>query len=140
MKLTIKRNKSSAKSTIGELLIDGKHFSWTLEDVVRELPGVPVAQWKIKGKTAIPAGIYKVILSMSNRFKKIMPLVVNVPGFDGIRIHNGSYAEDTDGCILVGYDKSEDMVMKSRIAFGDLMQILQATVGKNEPITLEIGY
>lgn len=83
-------------NTIGHLIINGGVFCHTLEDVVR-----PKGMAKVHGKTAIPAGRYRVILTYSNRFQRIMPLLVEVPYFEGVRMHGGNTHEDTDGCILV---------------------------------------
>lgn len=118
MDLTLIREPSTAQSTMGKLMIDGVFECYTLEDVVR-----PV---KIAGETAIPAGTYKVIIDMSNRFKRLLPLVVDVPGFAGIRIHPGNTARDTEGCILVGTSRSADFVGSSRVAFDALFKKMQA--------------
>lgn len=126
MKLQLIRSKSSDKSTIGRLLIEGAFQCWTLEDVVR-----PV---KIAAVTAIPAGTYKVIITESNRFKRRLPLLVDVPDFAGIRIHPGNCAADTEGCILVGTSYSTDWVSNSRVAFDKLFALLDAA----EPGTIEI--
>lgn len=72
---------------------------------------------KIAGQTAIPAGTYKVIIDMSNRFKRLLPLLIDVPNFTGVRIHPGNTDKDTDGCILVGTSQSPDFVGNSRVAF-----------------------
>lgn len=117
MNIQLIRNKSSAKSTIGRLLIDGAFQCWTLEDVVRPA--------KIAHETAIPAGAYKVIITESNRFKRRLPLLVDVPGFEGIRIHPGNSAADTEGCILVGTAPATDWVGGSRAAFDSLFLLLQ---------------
>ena len=127
MKLTLIRNKSSSKSTIGRLLIDGVFQCWTLEDVVRPA--------KIAHETAIPAGTYKVIITESARFKRRLPLLVGVPGFDGIRIHPGNSAADTDGCILVGTSTAPDWVGGSRVAFEVLFTKLDAGQGATITIT-----
>lgn len=116
MKLELIRERSTDKSTTGRLLIDGQFQCWTLEDVVR-----PV---KIAGATAIPAGTYKVIITESNRFKRRLPLLVDVPGFEGVRIHPGNSAADTEGCILVGLAKTLDWISGSRRAFESLFQVL----------------
>lgn len=119
--LLVLRQPSKNGCTIGALSLNGKHFCYTLEDVVRGLKDK-----KVYGKTAIPAGTYRVILNISNRFKKLMPLLVAVTGFEGVRIHSGNTAADTLGCLLVGYDKlpSGTSVYKSREAFEDLMRQL----------------
>lgn len=127
MKLTLIRNKSSGKSTIGRLLIDGVFQCWTLEDVVRPA--------KIAHETAIPAGTYKVIITESARFKRRLPLLVGVPGFEGIRIHPGNSAADTDGCILVGTSTAPDWVGGSRVAFDALFAKLDAGQGATITIT-----
>jgi hypothetical protein len=112
MKLHLKRLHKTEKSTIGELSIDGVFECYTLEDIEREV--------KIKGVTAIPVGTYKVGISMSNRFKKEMPILFNVPNFEGVRIHSGNIAENTEGCILVGQTRSLDFIGNSRKAFNKL--------------------
>lgn len=111
MKMVLQRKIATNKSTIGELTIDGRWECYTLEDVVRA-PGV-----KIPGQTAIPAGTYKVVVDKSTRFKRLMPHVLDVPGFDGIRIHSGNKHEDTEGCPLVGRTKGKDFVGESKLAF-----------------------
>lgn len=108
MKLLIKRLHKTQNSTIGELSIDGKFECYTLEDVERES--------KIYGKTAIPKGTYELAMTMSNRFKKMMPLLLNVPNYEGVRIHVGNYAKDTEGCILLGTSRNIDFIGGSRQA------------------------
>lgn len=117
MKLELKRTTPTNISTIGELFIDGEFFCYTLEDVVRDK--------KIYGQTAIPAGTYKVIITPSNRFKRDLPLLVDVPNFVGVRIHPGNSAVDTDGCILVGSTKSQDFIGNSRTTFELLYEKLK---------------
>lgn len=97
MKLTLNRKWKTKKSTIGELFVDGKFECYTLEDFVRK-PG----EAKVYGETAIPSGIYRVVVDFSNRFQRRMPHVLDVPNFTGIRIHAGLNPSHTLGCILVG--------------------------------------
>jgi hypothetical protein len=85
-------------------------------------------------ETAIPAGTYKVKITYSPRFKKKVPEVLDVPGFEGIRIHPGNKAEDTEGCILVGQSKSKDWVGQSKMAYESLYRKID---GQRE-VTLEI--
>ena len=118
MELNVKRTDLSENSTIGELSVDGQFECYTLEDKVR-----PV---KIKGVTAIPAGRYEVIINYSQRFNRQLPLLMNVPDFEGVRIHPGNTAADTEGCILVGQTKGEGFVGQSRLAFEQLFNKLQA--------------
>lgn len=140
MKLLLTRTILTDASTIGVLQVNGVHECYTLEDKVREIPGVPVSQWKIPHETAIPKGVYQVIIDYSARFKKDMPHVLNVPGFDGIRIHSGNRSADTEGCILVGQLVSgkANWVGNSVITMAKLMQKLEDAYDRNEKITLEI--
>ena len=117
MKIYIKRLHKTKNSTIGEMTIDGKFECYTLEDVERDV--------KIKCETAIPKGTYKVIINKSNRFKKLLPLVLNVPNFEGIRIHPGNTNHDTEGCVLVGRTRSKDFIGQSRKAFDSLFKKMQ---------------
>lgn len=118
MELNVKRTDLSENCTIGELSVDGQFECYTLEDMVR-----PV---KIKGVTAISAGRYEVIINYSQRFNRQLPLLLNVPDFEGVRIHPGNTAADTEGCILVGQTKSAGFVGQSRLAFEQLFSKLQA--------------
>lgn len=118
MNLTLYRKWFTDISTTGVLFIDGEFFCYTLEDVVREQ--------KIYGKTAIPYGTYEVIINFSNRFQKTMPLLLNVPNFEGIRIHNGNTADHTEGCLLLGFTKAKDFIGNSKSAFNSFMPKLQA--------------
>jgi hypothetical protein len=132
MKLTLKRLELSSQSTIGRLAIDGEDHYWTLEDVVRYGPKVP-------GQTAIPAGTYRVIITPSPRFKRPLPLLLDVPGFDGVRIHPGNTASDTEGCILVGMGKSPDQISQSRIAFDALFAKIDAACSAGESVYITIS-
>lgn len=116
MKIDVIRKEFSEFSTIGEMLIDDEKFCFTLEDAVRDE--------KIPGQTAIPYGSYDLITNYSNRFKRIMPLIQNVPGFEGVRIHSGNTDKDTEGCILVGYKKDKNYISQSKLAFTAFMQRL----------------
>lgn len=127
MQITVKRLHKTDTSTIGELLIDGIFECYTLEDIER-----PV---KIKSETAIPRGTYKVIINQSNRFKRLLPLLLNVPGFEGVRIHSGNTNHDTEGCILVGRTRSKDFIGQSRKAFDKLFEKMK----KAKDITITIS-
>ncbi len=111
MELKVKRTDYTDISTIGDFYVDEEWFSFALEDCVRP-DGV-----KIPGKTAIPAGRYQVTIDQSVRFGRAMPHILNVPNFEGVRIHQGNYAKDTEGCLLLGYTKDKDFVGKSVAAF-----------------------
>ena len=127
MEIKIKRLHRTEHSTIGELSIDGVFECFTLEDKEREV--------KIKGETAIAKGTYQVIINRSNRFKKLLPLLLNVPNFEGVRIHSGNSNHDTEGCILVGRTRSQDFIGQSRKAFDKLFKKMQ----KAENITITIS-
>jgi hypothetical protein len=137
--LTLQRNKLSDKSTLGSLSIGDVFECFTLEDKVREVPGHPVSSWKIPNQTAIPAGTYQVIIDMSARFKRLMPHILDVPGFDGIRIHWGNTDVDTDGCILLGKTiGGPDFIGESRVAFDAFFSKLQAALEQGDVyITIE---
>jgi hypothetical protein len=140
MKILIKRIHFDPEYTIGEITVDGQVKSFTLEDAVREVPGQPVATWKIPGKTAIPAGEYEVRITTSARFGRPLPLLVEVPGFSGIRIHPGNTSADTEGCILVGTTwGGGDWITNSRVAFNAIYPLLLGAWSRGERITLGIA-
>lgn len=126
MQLRLIREPSAGGATLGVLFVDGRYFAFTLEDEVREQAGVPVALWKVPGQTAIPAGRYPVRVSWSPRFRRPLPELLDVPGFTGVRIHRGNRPEDTDGCILVGYDRAAGAVLQSTPAEEELVARLTA--------------
>ena len=133
MKLHVKRDQLDPDCTLGSLYIDGEFYCHTLEDTVRA-PGV-----KVYGQTAIPAGTYGVTVNMSNRFKQLMPLVLSVPGFEGIRIHPGNTAADTDGCILVGRQRFPKFIGQSRLAYAPLLERMQAALAAGDAIRLTVS-
>jgi hypothetical protein len=134
MELKLIRETFTDKSTIGSLFVNGIFFCYTLEDKDRKLESGGVKEY---AKTAIPRGKYKVINSFSNRFKKYMPELVNVPQFAGIRIHAGNTADHSEGCILVGESKATDFIGNSKMAFFKLMKAIQR-VEKIEKINITI--
>ena len=140
MRLTLKRIANRKDYCIGKLYINGKYFCDTLEDVDRGLDDSmsedEIKQIKIKGETAIPTGIYTVLLTYSPKYKKIMPLINNVKGYSGIRIHSGNSSKDTEGCLLVGKNTVVGRLTDSRNTFNALFKRLQQK-GSNK-ITIEI--
>ncbi len=130
MKLRIVRDLFLQQRTFGKLYVDGHYECETLEDTVRA-EGI-----KIPGQTAIPYGDYKVVLTWSARFKRILPLLLNVENFDGVRIHAGNTEEDTEGCILVGKMRmNSEKLYPSKPAFDELFKKLQGAAS----IELEIA-
>lgn len=125
--LRLRREPTVDGVTHGELFNGDVHLCWTLEDAVRA-PGV-----KVQNQTAVPAGRYRVILDQSVRFNRLMPHVLDVPGFTGIRIHSGNTIADTDGCVLVGMVRQVATVGQSITAFVLVMDLLRAALGKLPP-------
>lgn len=124
--------------TIGKLFVDGEFICWVCEDAVREREGVPVAEWKIKGETAIPYGTYEVQITWSNRFGRLLPLLLNVLGFTGIRIHPGNDAADTEGCLLPGLYRHAVGVGHSRAACDMLIPKIDRALKAGEGCTIEV--
>lgn len=139
MLIELKRDPSADGCTIGKLFVDGQFQCFTLEDVVREVPGQPVATWKVQNQTAIPTGTYKVIVDFSEHFQKQLPHILNVPGFDGIRIHSGNTADDTEGCILVGNQQGSGEVLDSKTAFGVLFPKIKDAIAQGQTVQLTIS-
>ena len=146
MVISIIRQPSAKGATLSTWYVDGQRQCVGVEDVVRG-----GAEAKVFGKTAIPAGTYRVVVTMSNRFKRRLPLLVNVPGGKirfgsnliddcGVRIHPGNTAADTEGCLLPGSVFGADgaSVTASRVAFDRLFLRIEQAVFNNEPITLTI--
>lgn len=139
MKIDLERVKLGPTCTIGKLSIDDVHICDTLEDVVREVRGESVKTWKIPGDTAIPVGSYTVLITYSPRFKKNLPLLLDVPGFEGIRIHAGNTHEDTEGCILVGnYPGNGEAIVNSRLALEVLISRIRVARDNSEDVTINI--
>ena len=140
MRLTLKRIANRKDYCIGKLYINGKYFCDTLEDVDRGLDDSmtedEIKAIKVKGQTAIPVGIYTVLLTYSPKYQKIMPLINNVKGYSGIRIHSGNSSKDTEGCLLVGKNTVVGRLTDSRNTFNALFKKLQQK-GSNK-ITIEI--
>jgi hypothetical protein len=132
MKLTLVRNTFTDQSTIGDLSVDGKFFCHTLEDQRR-----PDGE-KVHGSTCIPPGVYRVTVTASARFKRALPLLLNVPNFAGIRIHPGNAPKDTEGCILVGRTKSADFIGESRVVFEPLFALIDSALSRGEKVEIEI--
>ena len=131
MIITVRRIAMKDTYTIGKLYIDGVYFADTIEDKDRGLDDSmeesTIKSRKVYGETAIPLGTYKVEITYSPKFKKNLPLLYNVKGFEGIRIHSGNTAKDSLGCIIVGKNKKVGMVLDSRSTMTKLMKILTNT-------------
>ena len=138
MQIKIVRSEFSDVSTISECFIDGEKLCYILEDKVREVPGKPVTEWKVAGKTAIPRGTYSVVVNASVRFKRDLPLLVDVPGYVGVRIHPGNCADDTEGCLLPGLTKDNNFVGHSKDAFAILFDKISAAYARGEHIMISV--
>lgn len=139
MELTLIRKEFFPDCTIGDLSIDSERICFTLEDPTREIEGVPITDWKIPGRTAIPYGRYQVILMHSPRFDRLMPHLWRVTGFEDILIHWGNTASDTNGCLLIGLSwnpERPNWIGRSKEAFSLLFPRLQAPISKECWITI----
>lgn len=131
MKLTLNRTYSDTTHTKGEILVNGKFLCYTLEDAIRAK--------KIKHETCIDPGTYIVVLTLSQRFKTILPLLQNVPNFEGIRIHAGNTKEDTSGCILVGNFFKDDEIHQSKLAMAKVLKVISEAIKQKEIIEITIN-
>jgi len=132
MEIKLVREHYKPDSTIGRLLVDGTFECFTLEDGVRTT--------KVFGETAIPPGSYRVTVTMSPRFKRLLPRLHDVPNFDGVLIHPGNTAADTHGCILVGqaWQPGQETIGASRAAFAALFAKIQEVLATAGDVSIEI--
>ena len=140
MKLKVVREVKTEVSTIGSLFINGEFFCYTLEDKDRGLKQsdslLYINTKKIFGLTAIPLGFYKLIVNQSPKFKRMLPRILDVKGYDGVLMHRGNSAEHTLGCILIGYKKGVNSIFESTKAETDLVNRL--LLHNQEVHTIEI--
>ena len=123
-------------------MVNGKYFSDSLEDKVRDFdkngdllgPG----ETKVYGETAIPYGEYEVVVTMSPKFKRLLPLLLNVKHFTGIRIHRANKPTELEGCIALGENKIKGMVVNSAPYEKKLVRLLLEAQAKKEKITIKI--
>ena len=140
--LLLKRKYFAKDYTIGHLYYDGKKVCDTLEPPPRGLKAGSTAfqvnQAKKKGPCCIPYGEYQIVVTKSPKFKCWLPLIRNVPGLEGVRIHAGNSTQDTQGCILPGYNREVGKVVDSKKALSDIMRILTDVFEKGENVILRI--
>jgi len=122
--ITILREIRTRDATLGRLFWGNSALYHTVEDIERKV--------KIPNKTAIPCGRYQVVITESARFKRRLPLLLNVPGFTGVRIHRGNSAEDSSGCPIIGTTRTKNGVGNSRLAEEDFMHRLERALVENE--------
>lgn len=142
MEIQVSRIARKDGYTIGRMSLNGVYFCDTLEDTDRGLNSTmsldEILSKKRKGITAIPTGKYDVILTFSPRFKRVLPLLLNVPGYQYIRVHNGNRPDSTEGCLLVGENKEKGKVLNSRATLEKLMSVLLECEKRKEKISITI--
>jgi hypothetical protein len=144
MTIRIDRQWKKAEYTISKVYINGRYYGCNaLEDTDRGLlQAMQIAEIqkrKINGKTAIPRGYYDVKVTWSEKYQRNMPLVVDVPGFSGIRLHSGNSAKDTEGCILFGKNDKVGWISDSRYWTDKIYRLINTALAKGEKITLIVG-
>lgn len=139
MEIILERKIHNEDSTEGNLYVNGKWFCNTIEDRVRAKPGEWKKELKIYGKTAIPYGRYPVLVTWSNRFKRLLTAILNVPDFEGIRIHNGTSELSSAGCVIVSYkdDDANHKLINDKGAMNDLCDLVYKAQ-HNEKVWIEI--
>lgn len=142
MEIQVSRIARKDGYTIGRMSLNGVYFCDTLEDTDRGLNATmavdEILAKKIKAQTAIPTGKYDVILTFSPRFKRVLPLLLSVKGYEGVRIHAGNTNKDTEGCLLVGENKAKGQVLNSRATLEKLMSVLLDCEKRKEKISITI--
>ena len=136
IKLILQRDVMTHDFTLGRLIVNGATYGYTCEDTDRLLEENPGA--KIKGKTAIPRGLYRMMTSMSQRFGRLMPEVKGVPGYSGVRIHSGNTAADTEGCPLLGSTRTATGVIHCAEINQSLIDMLVAGEARADTFWLEV--
>jgi hypothetical protein len=140
MKLKVVRENKNDVCTIGSLFINDVFFCYTLEDKDRGLKQSDsflfIQAKKIFGLTAIPSGFYKLTVNQSPKFKRMLPRILEIKGFDGVLLHRGNTADHSLGCILIGYKKGHNSIFESTKAETDLVNRL--LLHNNEVHTIEI--
>ena len=145
MELELKRSQGvlTEKSSISKLYVDGKYECYILEDKDRGLlDSMSIAEiesHKVFGETAIPKGRYQIVITESQRFKRKLPLLLNVKGYEGIRIHTGNVAADTHGCLLPCTVISKDFGGKSTQAFNNLYTKIETALNNNQKVYITIN-
>lgn len=141
MELLLERKYLKSNYTIGRLYINDKFFCNTLEDCVRDINKngtFDCGEFKIKGHTAIPYGKYEIKVTYSPKFKRELPLLLNVPHFEGIRIHRGNTHNDSSGCILVGENTKKGMVLNSSKYEEEIIKLMKKAISNKEHIYINI--
>ena len=124
---------------LGQPLTKGLQICDTLEPTWRDYKN---GAYKVKGRSAIPEGRYAVVISWSPKLGAWLPILLGGPEFNkqwqGIRIHAGNTAKDTQGCILVGQNREVGKVLDSRKWLYELKQKIVEAKDKGEAVWLTI--
>lgn len=136
MRLELKRDDEQPTRTLGTFYCNGEYWGETLEDKDRHLED---GGEKVSGQTAIPRGRYRVVLSMSRRFGREMPEVLEVPGFSGVRIHGGNTEANTEGCPLLGLVRYADHIGDCKDINEKLHYTLKAAEQRGEEVWLTVS-
>lgn len=142
LNLKLERKWKKEKYTIGNLFINGVFFSNVLEDTVRglrqDMTPEEIKKIKIHGQTAIPSGRYEIRVTLSARFRRQLPILLNVPGYAGVRIHPGNTDANTEGCLLPGKNDRVGQVSNSRATMAALQKQIEEAIYQNSKVYIEI--
>jgi len=136
MHIKAHRNVFTENTTISNVTVNGDFLCFILEDKDRKLEE---GGTKVYGKTAIPRGFYEIVMDYSPKYKKNMPHILDVPQFEGIRIHPGNKEDDTEGCLIPGMDYKTDLVSESKVAYEKLLSLMLSAWTAGEKVTIEIS-
>jgi len=136
MHIKAHRNVFTENTTISNVTVNGDFLCFILEDKDRKLED---GGTKVYGKTAIPRGFYEIVMDYSPKYKKNMPHILDVPQFEGIRIHPGNKEDDTEGCLIPGMDYKTDWVSESKVAYEKLLSLMLSAWTAGEKVTIEIS-
>lgn len=145
MELELKRSQGvlTDKSSISKLYVDDKYECYILEDkdrgLIQSMSLAEITAHKVYGETAIPKGRYEIVITESARFKRKLPLLLNVTGYEGIRIHTGNTDVDTHGCLLPCTTISKDMGKGSTIAFNNLYAKIETALNSKQKVYITIS-
>ena len=142
LNLKLERKWKKEKYTIGNLYVNGVFFSNVLEDNVRglrqDMTPEEIKKIKIHGQTAIPSGRYEIRVTLSARFRRQLPILLNVPGYAGVRIHPGNTDANTEGCLLPGKNDRVGQVSNSRATMAALQKQIEEAIYQNSKVYIEI--
>ena len=141
MELLLERKYLKTNYVIGNLYLNGKYYCNILEDAVRDINKngtFDCGEFKISGHTAIPYGKYEIQVTYSPKFKRKLPLLLNVKHFEGIRIHRGNTEKDSAGCLIPGENTKRGMVLNSTKYELELTNLIESANRKGEKVIIEI--